>query len=133
MIWTLLLLLSGSAQAQDHSVMVTQDVQVQTLRKKEVRRLFTGQSRVWADGRPVNLILPPMKSDAMAWLSSEVLGLPPDIYHRYLLEKAYRAGRSPPTVATSLEAIRRAAETVEAVLTVLPMPAGEGFQVVRIN
>jgi hypothetical protein len=113
-IWVLLALLTGEAHAGDHSVAVTLDVQVEALGKKEVRRLFTGQSEVWSDGRPVNLILPPLESAAMAWLASEVLGLPPDIYHRYLLEKAYRAGR-------------------EAILTVLPMPLGEGFQVVRIN
>jgi hypothetical protein len=133
MIWTLLLLLSGSAQAQEHSVMVTPDVSVQALRKKEARRLFTGQSSVWSDGRPVNLILPPMDSSAMAWLSSQVLGLPPDIYHRYLLEKAYRAGKEPPRIAASMDVIRQTADSTEAVLTVLPLPAGEGFRVVRIN
>jgi hypothetical protein len=132
-IWVLLALLTGEAHAGDHSVAVTLDVQVEALGKKEVRRLFTGQSEVWSDGRQVNLILPPLESAAMAWLASEVLGLPPDIYHRYLLEKAYRAGREPPPIAESVEAITQQAKASEAILTVLPMPLGEGFQVVRIN
>lgn len=140
MIWTLMLLLTGSASAQErstdaqaHSVMVTLDVPVQSLPKQEARRLFTGQSSTWSDGRPVNLILPPMDSSAMAWLSSKVLGLPPHVYHRYLLEKAYRAGSDPPRIVASADLIRQVTQGSEAVLTVLPVSEGEGFQVVRIN
>ena len=133
MIWAFLFALMSPAHAQSHAVAVTLDVKVEALEKKEVRRLFTGQSGTWSDGRQVNLILPPLKSDAMAWLSAEVLGLPPAIYHRYLLEKAYRAGRSPPPVAESVDAIRDSAQQNEAVLTVLPAPIGQGFQVVLIN
>ena len=133
MIWILIALLTGPARAQDHSVAVTLDVQVQALEKKEVRRLFTGQSGAWDDGREVNLILPPVESEAMQWLASEVLGLRADIYHRYLLEKAYRAGRAPPAIAESVDAVRQRALASEGVLTVLPLPVGEGFQVVRIN
>ena len=133
MILALLMLLAGPAQAQDHTVAVTVDVDVKSLGKKEIRRLFTGQAGEWSDGRQVNLILPPMNSAAMAWLSSEVLGLPPALYHRYLLEKAYRAGRPPPKVVGSMADIVEESRTTPAVLTVLPLPVGEGFHVVRIN
>ncbi len=133
MIWMMLSLLSGPVRAQEHSVVVTQDVIVTSLRKKEVRRLFTGQSGAWPDGRSVNLILPPLDSAAMIWLSAEVLGLSPDLYHRYLLEKAYRAGRPPPQIADSTETILKDAQSSGATLTVLPLPVGGGFVVVRIN
>jgi hypothetical protein len=133
MSWMLLMLLAGPAQAEDHSVVVTDDVKVQPINKKSIRRLFTGQEGQWEDGRPVNLILPPMDSEAMSWLSAQVLGLPPDIYHRYLLEKAYRAGRSPPQIAGSIEDLLELAGGSELVLTVLPLPVGDGFQVVQIN
>jgi len=127
------MLLLGVAQAQDHSVMVTDDVVVTSLDRKEIRRLFTGQSGIWSDGRQVNLLLPPVDSAAMAWLSDQVLGLPPDIYHRYLLEKAYRAGRAPPKIATSVDEIIQDASDLVGVLTVLPLPAGGGFRMVRID
>ena len=133
MIWLLMALLSGPAQANEHSVAVSADVSVSALERKQARRLFTGQSNAWDDGRTVNLILPPMESPAMVWLSSEILGLSPAIYHRYLLEKAYRAGRAPPPVAGSIEEIRQNTAAMDAVLTVLPLPVGEGFQMVRIN
>jgi hypothetical protein len=133
MSWILLVLLAGPVQAEDHSVVVTVDVKVEAINKKSIRRLFTGQEGQWVDGRPVNLILPPIDSEAMSWLSAQVLGLPPDIYHRYLLEKAYRAGRSPPQIAVSIEELLELVEGSALVLTVLPLPVGEGFQVVRIN
>ena len=132
MIWLLMALLSGPAQANEHSVAVSADVSVSALDRKQARRLFTGQA-VWDDGREVKLILPPIESEAMAWLSTEILGISPTIYHRYLLEKAYRAGRAPPPVAASIEEIQQAAVAMDAVLTVLPLPVGDGFQVVRIN
>lgn len=133
MIWLLMALMSGPAQANEHSVAVSADVSVTSLERKQARRLFTGQAAAWDDGREVKLVLPPMESEAMAWLSSEILGLSPAIYHRYLLEKAYRAGRAPPPVASSVEEIRQTAVAMDAVLTVLPVPVGDGFQVVRIN
>ena len=133
MIWLLMALLAGPAQANEHAVAVSSDVTVSTLERKQARRLFTGQSGAWDDGREVKLILPPMESAAMAWLSSEILGLSPAIYHRYLLEKAYRAGRAPPPVAGSIEEIKKSVVAMDAVLTVLPLPVGDGFQVVRIN
>jgi hypothetical protein len=133
MSWLLLALLAGPAQAKDHSVVVTEDVNVEVIEKKAIRRLFTGQDGEWSDGRPVNLMLPPIDSEAMSWLSAKVLGLSPDIYHRYLLEKAYRAGRPPPRIADSLEALLALASSSEHVLTVLPLPVGNGFRIVQIN
>ena len=133
MIYALLMVLLGPAWAQEHSVAVTSDVAITTLEKTQLRRLFTGQDDAWSDGREVQLILPPMDSEAMAWLSSTILGLPPDLYHRYLLEKAYRAGRAPPRVVESMDQILEESQAVPAVLTVLPLPVGTGFHVVRIN
>ena len=130
---TALLMLCSTASAQEHAVVVSADVQLESVVKTDARKLFTGQSSTWTDGRPVNLVLPPIESEAMAWLSSQVLGLPPDIYYRYLLERAYRVGKPPPRISSSVDEIRALSGTEQGVLTVLPSPTGEGFRVVRIN
>ena len=130
---TALLMFCSTASAQEHAVVVSADVQLESVAKTEARKLFTGQSSTWSDGRTVNLVLPPLESDAMAWLSSEVLGLPPEIYYRYLLERAYRVGKPPPKISSSVDELRALSGTEQAVLTVLPSPIGEGFRVVRIN
>ena len=60
----------------------------------------------------------------MAWLSDRVLGLPPDIYQRFLAEQAYRSGTSiPPRAdAPGVAAEMAAAGDAAGVLSVTSTP-----------
>ena len=93
---SLLLMLTLAAHAGDPVVVVSPSADTQTLTRKEVRQLFTLRRSSWANGLPVRLVLPPKDSAEMTWLSNRVLGLPPDVYQRFLAEQAYRSGDTVP-------------------------------------
>ena len=89
------------AFAGEHAVIVSDKGGELEMSKREVKQLFTRQTITWTNDEQLTVVLPLMQSPAMLWLSENILGLPPEIYHRYLLEKAYRAGDEPPAfVAT---------------------------------
>jgi len=92
----LLLIFSLTALAGDPVVVVSPSAETETLTRKEVRQLFTLRRGSWANGLPVRLVLPPQDSAEMTWLSDRVLGLPPDVYQRFLAEQAYRSGETVP-------------------------------------
>jgi hypothetical protein len=93
MLW---LLCTLTAFADDHAVVISSKGKDLELSKREVKQMFTRQTVTWEDDQLLTVVLPLMGSPAMLWLSRTVLGLPPEVYHRYLLEKAYRAGEDPP-------------------------------------
>ena len=92
----LLLMLTLGAHAGDPVVVVSPSADIETLTRKEVRQLFTLRRDSWENGLPVRLVLPPQNSAEMTWLSDRVLGLPPDVYQRFLAEQAYRSGETIP-------------------------------------
>ena len=136
---TLLMLFVLNALADDqHAVAISQNGQVAIsqngqeveMSKREVKQLFTRQKMTWMDDQRVTVVLPLIGSPAMAWLSRQVLGLPPEVYHRYLLEKAYRAGEDPPQfvgIPTLIEG--------EMVLTVVRVDdySSDEYSIVRIR
>jgi hypothetical protein len=100
MIMWLLLVFNAFADEQ-HAIVVSQKDQQLELSKRELKKLFTGQNETWLNEQKLTIVLPLIESPEMLWLSRTVLGLPPAVYHRYLLEKAYRSGKEPPVfVAT---------------------------------
>jgi hypothetical protein len=93
MIW---LLCALTALADDHAIVISAKGQELEMSKREVKQMFTRQTLTWNDEQRLTIVLPLIESPAMLWLSRNILGLPPEVYHRYLLEKAYRAGEDPP-------------------------------------
>jgi len=94
MMWLWLCVMS--AFGQEHTVVVSAEGQEVELTKREVKKMFTRQKVTWTNNEELTVALPLLESPAMKWLSQHILGLPPEVYHRYLLEKAYRAGEDPP-------------------------------------
>jgi hypothetical protein len=129
MMMCLLLALNVWADEQ-HAVVVSRKAENIELSKREIKKLFTRQKVTWVDEESVTVVLPLIESPAMAWLSRNILGLPPDVYYRYLMEKAYRAGEDPPALVESPTLTEG-----ELVLTVVKLEdhAGESFSVVRIR
>lgn len=114
------------APASEPTVVATAAAESASLSRKDVRKLFTGRKRSFANGVAVRLLLPPPGSAEMDWLTGSVLGLPPDVYRRYLAEQAYRRGDPlPPTVEDASDAISAAEAQVSgtSVLTVVARPA----------
>ena len=99
----LLLMMTLSAQAGEPVVVVSPNTEVKSLTRKEARQIFTLRRTTWMNGLPVRLLLPPRNSREMTWLSEDVLGLPPDVYQRFLAEQAYRSGDPIPASATATE------------------------------
>lgn len=92
--WMLLFALSAHGQ-DDTTVVLSAAGQEIQMTRREVKKLFTRQELKWGE-EDLMVVLPLLDSPEMKWLSENVLGLPPEVYHRYLLEKAYRAGEDPP-------------------------------------
>ena len=129
MMMCLLLVLNVWADEQ-HAIVVSRRSEDIELSKREIKKLFTRQKVTWVDEERVTIVLPPIESPAMAWLSRNILGLPPDVYYRYLMEKAYRAGEDPPAMVESPTLMEG-----ELVLTVVRLEdhTDESYSVVRIR
>lgn len=129
MMLCLLLVLNAWADEQ-HAVVVSPKKEDIELSKREIKKFFTRQKVAWVNEERVTIVLPLIESPAMAWLSRNILGLPPDVYYRYLMEKAYRAGEDPPAFVDSPTLTEG-----ELVLTVMKLEdhTGESYSVVRIR
>jgi hypothetical protein len=129
MMLCLLLVLNVWADEQ-HAVVVSPKKEDIELSKREIKKFFTRQKVTWVNEERVTIVLPLIESPAMAWLSRNILGLPPDVYYRYLMEKAYRAGEDPPAFVDSPTLTEG-----ELVLTVMKLEdhTGESYSVVRIR
>jgi hypothetical protein len=129
MMLCLLLVLNVWADEQ-HAVVVSPKKEDIELSKREIKKFFTRQKVTWVNEERVTIVLPLIESPAMAWLSRNILGLPPDVYYRYLMEKAYRAGEDPPAFVESPTLTEG-----ELVLTVMKLEdhTGESYSVVRIR
>lgn len=113
-----------TAHAGEPTIVASASADVQTLSRREARQLFTLRRQVWENGRPVQLVLPPPDSAEMAWLSDRVLGLPPEVYQRFLAEQSYRSGDVVPPRADAsgvADAITTAGDTA-GVVSVVPTP-----------
>ena len=119
-----------SAFAQDHTVVVSVSGQEIELTKREVKKMFTRQQITWTNDEELTVALPLLDSPAMVWLSQNVLGLPPEVYHRYLLEKAYRAGEDPPKFVATPTLVK--GQVVITVAEASDVP-DEGYTIVRIR
>ena len=118
------------ASAGEHEVIVSAKGQEIEMSKREIKQLFTRQTMKWTDDQELTVVLPLIESAAMLWLSKNILGLPPEIYHRYLLEKAYRAGESPPAFVATPTLLNG-----EVVLTVAKEGdfSSEDYSIIRIR
>lgn len=128
MLWVWLCVLS--AFGQDHTVVVSTQGQEIELTKREVKKMFTRQQIKWMNDEELTVALPLMESSAMQWLSEHVLGLPPEVYHRYLLEKAYRAGEDPPQFVATPTLVKGEVVITVAKANALP---DEGYTIIRIR
>jgi len=129
MMMCLLLVLNVWAEDQ-HAIVVSRASEDVELTKREIKKLFTRQKVTWIDEQDLTIVLPLIESPAMEWLSLNILGLPPDVYHRYLMEKAYRAGEDPPTFVATPKLVEG-----ELVLTVMKLEedTGEHYSIIRIR
>jgi len=127
MLW--LMIFSLNLFAEEPKVVISAGGEEIEMTKREVKKLFTRQELKWQD-EDLEVVLPLMDSPEMLWLSRNVLGLPPEVYHRYLLEKAYRAGEDPPKFVATPTLIKG-----EMVITVLDREAkpGEELTVIRVR
>lgn len=124
-----------TAHAGEPTIVASASADVQSLTRREARQLFTLRRQVWENGRPVQLVLPPPDSSEMAWLSNHVLGLPPDVYQRFLAEQSYRSGDLVPPRANAsgvAKAITEAGDTA-GVVSVVPTPTDPPFVPVALE
>jgi len=128
MMWLWLCVMS--AFGQEHTVVVSAEGQEVELTKREVKRMFTRQRVKWTNDEELTVALPLLESPAMQWLSQHILGLPPEVYHRYLLEKAYRAGEEPPQFVATPTLVKDQLVITVAKANTLPE---EGYTIVRIR
>jgi hypothetical protein len=106
-------------------VVVTAAAETESLSHKEAKQLFTGRKTAFDNGVTVTLMLPHPTSAEMIWLADSVLGLPADIYQRFLAEQAYRRGDPPPLSlpdASAAVAAARAQRDGTSILTVVSKP-----------
>ena len=90
------------------------------LTQSQLKRLFTGRSPYWPGGDPVTLVLPPTSSDAMAWLSAEVVNIPEASLRRYLLELSYRGDLTRPISADTDSDAQEAVRRTPGALSIMP-------------
>lgn len=81
---------------EDITLAVSKDHSVTTLTKREFHKIVSGQMTKWSDGAPVTLVLSPKGSLEMQWLSQKLLGVPEEIFRRFILEKIFRGAMKPP-------------------------------------
>jgi hypothetical protein len=129
MIMWLLLVFNALADEQ-HAIVISKKEQEIELSKRELKKLFTGQNEKWLKEQRLTIVLPLIESPEMLWLSRTVLGLPPAVYHRYLLEKAYRSGTEPPLFVATPTIVEG-----EAVLTVMSREdySPEHYSIIQIR
>jgi len=132
---TLLLVIQLAALTTEPIVVASPSAQVQSLSRKEVRHIFTLRRKSWSNGIPVRIVLPPVGSSEDKWLSEELLGLPPDVYRRFLAEQAYRRGGKMPLRADKAGVIKtvKAAGSSAGVVSVVPSPAEPPLVPVKIQ
>lgn len=125
-----LLLVFNALADEQHAIVISKKEQEIELSKRELKKLFTGQNETWLKEQRLTIVLPLIESPEMLWLSRTVLGLPPAVYHRYLLEKAYRAGTEPPLFVATPTLVEG-----EAVLTVLSWEdySPEHYSIIQIR
>jgi ABC-type phosphate transport system substrate-binding protein len=117
----LILMMTLGTLAGEPVVVVSPSTEVKSLTRKEARQIFTLRKTTWKNGLPIRMLLPPRNSTEMTWLSEDVLGLPADVYQRFLAEQAYRSGDTIPPRATATEvaaAITEAGDSVGVVSVV---------------
>jgi hypothetical protein len=110
----LALALPGRARAADATFgfVVHAKVKVSSLSASEVKDIFSGRTSKWPGGQRIVLVLPPKGSAEMRWLSKKVLGMPEEVYRRYVLQKVFRGEMKKPIFAKSVEdAIEEASST----------------------
>jgi len=113
----LLLALSMLAGASEYVLVVNGDVPDNQMSSREMRRMLSKQNCCWSDGLEAALILPPNSDDAMSWLSREFIGLEPDIFRRYLMERCYRLGCTPMIGVTDLQTAHDVARRTPGAIT----------------
>lgn len=91
---------------------VNDHVKIGQLERVTLRRIMSGRKSRWPDGSPIVLVFPPKGSAEMKWLCGTVVGVPEEVYRRFLLDKVFRGEMRPPIeVVDSQEASRRIAAT----------------------
>jgi len=108
----------ASAASDDYVLVVNPDVPIPELNEKSLRRLLSKQQCCWSDGLEVALILPPSHDESTIWLTREVLGLEPELFRRYLLERCYRMGCTPLVETESLAVAQDVAFRTPGALTI---------------
>ena len=106
------------AAAADYVIVVDEEVEEQSFTKKDLRKVLSRQSCCWGGGIEVALIFPPDEEDAMSWLLEGFVGLEPEVYRRYLMERCYRMGCVPMVGAPDLETAHEVASRTPGALTI---------------
>lgn len=98
----LILALSPSAQAAP-TLGAHASNPTETLSKAEAKSIFSGKQLRWSHGKTIVLVLPPKGSAEMKWLTGHILGIPEEVYRRYLMQRVFRGKMKAPIEAGSVE------------------------------
>ena len=77
------------------------------IKKAIMRKFFSGSLSKRRDGTPVHLILSRKGSPEMTWLCEKLLGMPEEVYRRFILARVFRGEMKKPLEATTPENARR--------------------------
>ena len=87
----------GPASAGDDLVLVSgADHGVASLSAKEAKKYLTGQVAKWPDGQLVVIVLLPAQDGISVRACAEIIRMPGKTYRRFLTEKSFRGGMTPP-------------------------------------
>lgn len=81
---------SSGAASHEYAVIASPDVEVATLTKPELRRIFMLDRRFWKSGHPIVTLMLPGGTQARTYLLGNVCGLDEAGFRQMLLEKMYR-------------------------------------------
>ena len=100
---------------QEKTMVIATSIATQVMTTKKLRKYLTGQQSVWPNNTPVTIVLYPKSSSELQWLCANIIKVPPRIYRRFVIRKAFRNGVNILEVATQEEAVALLAETPGAI------------------
>ncbi len=92
----------GTAWAADGFVFVHNAANpIHSLNKDAAKKAFTGQTKEWANGTMVQIVLPKKGSPEMKWLAESVFGISEDLLLSKIKQETFKGELRKPVVADS--------------------------------
>jgi hypothetical protein len=91
--------------------------------RRQAKRFPSGRDAKWPNGQAIVLIMPPNGSAALTWLADDVMGMPVNVYRRFLLAQVFKGVLRQPIETSSIAELQRALILREGAVSALPRSA----------